>query len=82
MKIIYNLLVMGIERATKGINNCWDYILGNYAAKKQEKIETERHLEALMKDYNSRISDPKKWTISEALNQMREGDFPNSLPGC
>ena len=57
MKNLYGLALQTTQVIGIKIRNSLDYLQGNYAIKKQEKIEKEKCLEAVMKDYDSRISE-------------------------
>lgn len=80
MKDIYRLVLQAGQIIAIKATNGYLFIRGKYKETKERK-EYEKGLEAVMKDYNSLISDIKIRTPSETLNQIDEGCFPDSLPG-
>ena len=73
-------MMVGLQQVGRIFNNSFDYLMGNYAIKKQEKIGREKNLEAVANDYNFLFSEPDPNTPS--IKFYEEGMGADSLPGC
>jgi len=88
MKSLYGLAIQTGQAIAVRARNSRDYLMGNYHAKKQERLKNEEMRQELIKDeemrqavitdYDSVQSDPKINTSSIDFN---DGQHPDSLAG-
>ncbi len=86
MATLYNLVMIGVQQVTKTARDIKDYLLGNYAIKKQEhleRLENERNLGAVLEDIcKLHGGEIPNLTITNPVNYFDNStDYSNSLPG-
>jgi len=80
MKNLYGLVMVGLQQVGRAVNNGWDYVNGNYAAKKDERIKNEEYAKEVLKAYKELYGDAEI-ELAESYSHFNRTTGPDSLAG-